>query len=1048
MAVNNSLFESESPLPFNHLDDTAFNAVLYEFEHGPLNFNLDRLESLIFNPIEYLPSTLENSFITNLDPDLNFNELMPSNSRYMIESEVNELVTDKPCNSGMSFLHINCRSLIGNFDRFRVLTTNLLDSFSVIGVSETWLNDDTFNMVNLPGYNFISNHRRGKTGGGVGLYLGDYFQYKLIQDCNISNPEVIESLFVEISNPLGKNIIVGTVYRPPNQNLVSFIEDFNKILSIISKDNKQCYIMGDFNLDLLHCDHHAYTQEFIDSLFSHMFIPLINKPTRLTSHSATLIDNIFTNCFTQNIVNGIILNDLSDHLPVFALSSTKFEKPNNETTYYTRDYNDLNIIKFQTKLSQVEWTRVLIGQDPNRLYDVFAEEYYRHFEDCFPLKISKLNSCRKSKSPWITKGLLTSVKKKNKLYKKYLANPTPVRDSQYKRYKNKLNHLIRISKKTYYDKKFELAKSDLKTTWKLINEVTNLKRKKPSLPSSFRSNNMTINEPSKIANDFCKYFSEIGPSLARKIPPTNRSFHEFLGPTISETIFLKPTTVNELREICMSFKNGKAPGYDNLPIHIIKKSFELISEPLMLVINSSLEAGLFPDKLKVAKIIPIYKAGEVDTFTNYRPISILSSFSKIYERVMYNRLVEFTNKLEIYYCHQFGFRTNHSTNLALTHLINKIATAIDQKEITASVFLDLSKAFDTLNHDILFSKLERYGIRGVALNWVKSYFNNRTQFVQYNKFSSARIAIQCGVPQGSILGPLFFILYINDLPNASHLVKPLLFADDTSICYASSDPIVLATVLNEALLNISTWMKANKLSVNIDKTNYIIFQPTQKKSTYEILLLLDDRLITQKKQIKFLGVLLDENLSWKPHINYVCKKVSKSIGVIYRARFNLSKSTKLSLYYTLIYPYLIYCNTIWSSTYVSNLKRLQILQKRIVRLLTSSSFLAHTAPLFKKLKILDINKINSFCTGIFMYSYHNKLLPPPFLNLFSTSNQFHNYNTRNADTYRSHACRTNIKQFTMLSRGPKLWNSLPDTVKNAGTLNCFRNRIRKYLLQC
>ena len=1048
MAVNNSLFESESPLPFNHLDDTAFNAVLYEFEHGPLNFNLDRLESLIFNPIEYLPSTLENSFITNLDPDLNFNELMPSNSRYMIESEVNELVTDKPCNSGMSFLHINCRSLIGNFDRFRVLTTNLLDSFSVIGVSETWLNDDTFNMVNLPGYNFISNHRRGKTGGGVGLYLGDYFQYKLIQDCNISNPEVIESLFVEISNPLGKNIIVGTVYRPPNQNLVSFIEHFNKILSIISKDNKQCYIMGDFNLDLLHCDHHAYTQEFIDSLFSHMFIPLINKPTRLTSHSATLIDNIFTNCFTQNIVNGIILNDLSDHLPVFALSSTKFEKPNNETTYYTRDYNDLNIIKFQTKLSQVEWTRVLIGQDPNRLYDVFAEEYYRHFEDCFPLKISKLNSCRKSKSPWITKGLLTSVKKKNKLYKKYLANPTPVRDSQYKRYKNKLNHLIRISKKTYYDKKFELAKSDLKTTWKLINEVTNLKRKKPSLPSSFRSNNMTINEPSKIANDFCKYFSEIGPSLARKIPPTNRSFHEFLGPTISETIFLKPTTVNELREICMSFKNGKAPGYDNLPIHIIKKSFELISEPLMLVINSSLEAGLFPDKLKVAKIIPIYKAGEVDTFTNYRPISILSSFSKIYERVMYNRLVEFTNKLEIYYCHQFGFRTNHSTNLALTHLINKIATAIDQKEITASVFLDLSKAFDTLNHDILFSKLERYGIRGVALNWVKSYFNNRTQFVQYNKFSSARIAIQCGVPQGSILGPLFFILYINDLPNASHLVKPLLFADDTSICYASSDPIVLATVLNEALLNISTWMKANKLSVNIDKTNYIIFQPTQKKSTYEIILLLDDRLITQKKQIKFLGVLLDENRSWKPHINYVCKKVSKSIGVIYRARFNLSKSTKLSLYYTLIYPYLIYCNTIWSSTYVSNLKRLQILQKRIVRLLTSSSFLAHTAPLFKKLKILDINRINSFCTGLFMYSYHNKLLPPPFLNLFSTSNQFHNYNTRNADTYRSHACRTNIKQFTMLSRGPKLWNSLPDTVKNAGTLNCFRNRIRKYLLQC
>ena len=234
-------------------------------------------------------------------------------------------------------------------------------------------------------------------------------------------------------------------------------------------------------------------------------------------------------------------------------------------------------------------------------------------------------------------------------------------------------------------------------------------------------------------------------------------------------------------------------------------------------------------------------------------------------------------------------------------------------------------------------------------------------------------------------------------------------------------------------------------SINIDKTNYVIFQSTQKKITQDLSLSIDDKLIIRKQQVKFLGVLLDENLSWKPHINYVCNKISKSIRVIYRACFNLSPSTKLSLYYTLIYSYLNYCNIVWSSTYVTNLQRILILQKRIVRLLTNSGFSAHTAPLFNKLNLLDIYKINSLHTGRFMFCYHNKLLPPCFLNLFNASKQVHNYNTRNVDSYRSHACRTNIKQFTILSRGPKLWNSLPDTVRKAETLSSFRNRMMKYL---
>ena len=413
---------------------------------------------------------------------------------------------------------------------------------------------------------------------------------------------------------------------------------------------------------------------------------------------------------------------------------------------------------------------------------------------------------------------------------------------------------------------------------------------------------------------------------------------------------------------------------------------------------------------------------------------------------MYNRLIEFIEKFEILYCYQFGFRKNNSTNFALIHLTNKIATAIDQNKITAGVFVDLSKAFDTLNHQILFSKLERYGIRGVALQWIKSYFENREQFVQHDVSSSKQI-IQCGVPQGSILGPLFFILYINDLPNALRLAEPLLFADDTSIYYSHSDPLVLATVLNQELSSISLWMKANKLSVNTKKTNYVIFKPKQKKlKTIMIPLMFNENKLTQKRVVKFLGVFIDENLSWKFHIDHICKKVSKSTGIIYRSRFLLSMKTKLSLYYTLIYPYLTYCNVIWSSTYVTNVKRLFLIQKRLVRALTNADFTAHTAPLFYRLNLLDIYKINFLYIVKFMYCYHYNLLPSSFHNIFITSRHMHSYNTRNANAYRPHTCRTNIKKFTILFQGPQKWNSLPENIKNSETLRCFRNRMLKYLI--
>lgn len=804
--------------------------------------------------------------------------------------------------------------------------------------------------------------------------------------------------------------------------------------------------MGDYNIDMFRLNEHAPTQEFVDSLFSHMFYPLINRPTRITAHSATLIDNIFTNHLTQTLLSVILINDASDHLPVlaFILNETIPSQCCEKTV--VRDFSENNIINFRTHLTHLNWSSLLVDTDPNESYKSLSIEFLKIYDQNFPTKIIKTKKYNNYLAPWMTKALLISIRKKNKLYKKFLTSQNSLHESRYKKYKNKLTHLIKIAKKQYYEEKFEEVKNNHKATWRLINEVINKRKARPSFPSSFKSGNNILSDPSDIANSFCKYFTNVGPDLARKIPNTNISFHSFLNSGCNKSIFLRPTNANELQEICNLFKTGKSPGYDNISMYVIKRSFDLLAEPLANIINVSLSTGIFPNKLKIAKIIPVFKTGEQNSFTNYRPISLLTNFSKFFEKVMQKRLISFIERHEILYKFQFGFRSKHSTSHSLISLVNNIASDIDRGHIAAGIFIDLSKAFDTLDHQVLLSKLEYYGIRGVALQWIRSYLLNREQFVQFRYTCSSFNKIKCGVPQGSILGPLLFILYINDLPNALELAKSFLFADDTSVYYSHLDIKNLEIILNRELANLDVWMKSNKLSVNISKTNYVIFRPRQRKLNINLCLQYDNQTLIQKQCIKFLGVYIDENLSWKIHINNICKKIAKSVGIIYRSRHLLSPTTKLCLYYTLIYPYLTYCNIVWSSTYVTNLNRIYLLQKRVVRALTNSDYRAHSSPLFYQLKILDIFKLNSFYIGTFMFKYHHHLLPECFDNLFITNNQVHSYNTRSATNYRSHACRTNIKKFTILSVGPNTWNSFPPYITAKITISSFKNQLCIFLL--
>ena len=289
-------------------------------------------------------------------------------------------------------------------------------------------------------------------------------------------------------------------------------------------------------------------------------------------------------------------------------------------------------------------------------------------------------------------------------------------------------------------------------------------------------------------------------------------------------------------------------------------------------------------------MIPLFKSGERDILTNYRPVSVLPVFSKILERLMYNRILRFLDVSKILSDNQYGFRKHHSTAYALACLYDRISSAIENKEYTVGIFIDLSKAFDTIDHHILISKLEHYGVRGSALRWFESYLSGRTQYVEFNVICSESCQIKCGVPQGSILGPLLFLLHINDLCNVSKVVDFILFADDTNKFFSHKDFNLLSETLNSEMCKLTQWCRANKLSINFKKSNFMVFRPRQRRQTLDLSIQLDNNKIDCVKETVFLGVILDEHLSWKPHILSVSRRVSKSIGIIYKSSFCLTQN--------------------------------------------------------------------------------------------------------------------------------------------------------------
>ena len=959
-----------------------------------------------------------------------------------------------------SSLSLNIRSFSGKLNEFKDFIDEISFkdfSFSVIGLQELWNIPEYLN-TDISGYHPLTcklrkSNENGKNniGGGVGFYINDEFDFEVLDSISIFEDKVFESIFVKIKTDKNKFKIVGNIYRPPGNIVKDSANKIEEILFKIKNDKVLCkadeiQIMGDFNINLVKYTTHEPTSNFVDTLLSHDQLPLISLPSRITASSSTLIDNIFTNKMQECYDSGLIYCFLSDHLPVFYISKLGKESNREEKkTFTTRDFSESNKANFRADLELINWNSLFYEDNPKTAFNMFEKKVDECFEKSFPSKDKTFNKKNMPREPWMTHAILISRKTKNKLAAKKVKNPTEKNLNAYKEFNKMYRSVIRKAKANYYDEKFKEYSKNIKQTWAVLNELLNVKKSSQKIPDIFIDNGKIYSGYEEVTEGFNDFFSSIGSKLADKIPPSKNDFESYLGRPIEENFVFANITEDIVMDTLKLLKSKNSSGSDKISTKLLKEIMPSIIIPVVYLFNLSIRTGYVPESYKCARVIPIYKSGSRNEFTNFRPISLLSSFSKLLEKIIAKQMFGFLNKHDILYNFQFGFRPKHDTNQPIIHFLDKIYSALnkDVPEYTLGIFLDLKKAFDTVPKSILLRKMSHYGFTGIANKWFESYLSNRTQYVSINGFDSSCRSVDFGVPQGSVLGPLLFLLYINDLPNATELFTSL-FADDTGLLLSSPDLESLFSKVNEELAKAADWFCANKLTLNVSKTKYLIFRSKNMPIFPDkFKLKIGDEYIERigenctEEFFKFVGMRLDEFLSWDHHTKHVSNKITSANFALNQVKNVLPFHVRKLVYNSLIRCHIEYGILAYAGGNSKGVKKIKTLQKRSVRLVAGKSRVAHTDPIFARLNILKAEDLFKLNTGIFLHKYINNILPVSFKDMFtplSNPNRTHNFKLEKT------FCKY-LDSFPKVTL-PKTWNNFRLDLKSSKSVNSFKRNFQ------
>ena len=1023
------------------------------YTHLKLNVNHDQYNDLpYFSPFNFI----DKPFSIQPEPDELSDQVHQTTHilqtcEYYNTHEFSDIISTK---GGFTLIGWNIDGLRSNFDKFCLFVNNISSTTHntrITGyvICETNVTETESRPFYITGYNKfildrikISDSKYKHKGSGIMILLDDNITNATID--NEASFCTSHSEFLTVKYPhQGKTVFIVGVYRPPSGNLDLFLENFENLLLKINKHkDNNCYLLGDFNLNLYNPASNR-VNSYIDSIFSNSLFPLISRATHFKGLNPTCIDHILTNNISDTILSGVITSNVSHHMPVFSIFNHNLNTNEKSYTSSRPIINEYTLTGFSTDFKTLKAEYESLNISSSTSASDISSNFFSNFKILYDKWFIQTKQGRKYRQnyvrkDWITIGLAKSCGTKSMPYNKWRTNRTNANWINYISYKRKLDSQIAKAKYSFYENQFSACQTDLKKTWKTINGILGRKRQ----------NKILVFNNNDASHNFNNYFTTIAAKLTdEQCPPSSNHFTKYLGAKNNITLNDFNFSCTDLKTFISKLNNNKSTYFSP---KVIKAISQDLSPVLTNIFNLCYSEGTFPNDLKIAKVIPIYKnSGNIKDISNYRPISMLSLFSKLFEKLIHKRMLDFMIENNIINPAQYGFRPGHSTLHALINASENIYQSLDSNLHTLGIFIDFSKAFDTVSHDILLHKLKHYGIQGKLLNLIQSYLSDRYQYVSYGGKNSANIKVKLGVPQGSVLGPLLFLIFINDLTNITHLAKFVLFADDSNMFVSHADRYTLYNIANEALHNLFEYCSANKIIINYKKCCFIEFNTSKSTNTNTIPYNLGILGNTFKKvtECKFLGVYINTSLDWASQLKHVRKQVAIATGALNSVKKLIPPKILRNIYFALVQPYLVYCLPIWGSNHsCKDFDGLFKAQKKAIRIISNQTFkidyrFVNTKPLFAKQNILTIQNLYFYLLSTETYKILNNQSPQEIYSRFTTSPRsirliIPNYN------------KATIAKKCISYTASKIMNYLlqNDIIYVGYTLSSFKTKLKRFLM--